>query len=155
METAFLSKRPQYKTEVARIIFERFHLDERRKGTFKETVKFFSQSGITGYPITMIALKGGKCVGTVSIYRNDLPERPAYQPWLAALYVLPDFRGQGVADRLVRDMLNHLSGLGYETIYAKTQTQSRYDYYMQKGWELLETVDVDGRDNYIFRKRND
>ncbi|HIW13260.1 MAG TPA: GNAT family N-acetyltransferase [Candidatus Salinicoccus stercoripullorum] len=155
METAFLSKRPQYKTEVARIIFERFHLDERRKGTFKETVKFFSQSGITGYPITMIALKGGKCVGTVSIYRNDLPERPAYQPWLAALYVLPDFRGQGVADRLVRDMLNHLSGLGYETIYAKTETQSRYDYYMQKGWELLETVDVDGRDNYIFRKRND
>lgn len=155
METDFLSKRPQYKTEVARIIFERFHLDERRKGTFKETVKFFSQSGITDYPITMIALKGGKCIGTVSIYRNDLPERPEYQPWLAALYVLPDFRGQGVADRLVRDMLDHLSGLGYETIYAKTETRSRYDYYMQKGWKLLETVDVDGRDNYIFRKRDD
>ncbi|KKK34567.1 hypothetical protein WN59_07520 [Salinicoccus sediminis] len=155
METDFLSKWPQYKTEVARIIFERFHLDERRKGTFKETVKFFSQSGITDYPITMIALKGGKCIGTVSIYRNDLPERPEYQPWLTALYVLPDFRGQGVADRLVRDMLNHLSGLGYETIYAKTETQSRYDYYLQKGWKLLETVDVDGRDNYIFRKRND
>lgn len=155
METDFLSKRPQYKTEVARIIFERFHLDERRKGTFKETVKFFSQSGITDYPITMIALKGGKCIGTVSIYRNDLPERPEYQPWLAALYVLPDFRGQGVADRLVRDMLDHLSGLGYETIYAKTETRSKYDYYMQKGWKLLETVDVDGRDNYIFRKRDD
>ncbi|WP_411843411.1 GNAT family N-acetyltransferase [Salinicoccus sp. HZC-1] len=155
METAFLSERPEYKTEVARIIFERFHLDERRKGTFKETVSFFSQSGIEAYPITMIAIKGGKCVGTVSIYSNDLPERPEYQPWLAALYVLPKYRGQGVADRLVADMLDHLKGLGYETIYAKTQTQSRYDYYMQKGWELLETIDVDGHDNYIFRKRND
>src|SRR5699024_10952138 len=139
METAFLSKRPQYKTEVARIIFERLHLDERRKGTFKETVKFFSQSGITGYPITMIALTGGKCVGPVSIYRNDLPERPAYQPWLAALYVLPDFRGQGVADRLVRDMLNHLSGLGYETIYRSeehtSELQSRFDLVCRR---LLE-----------------
>lgn len=154
METAFLSKRPQYKTEVARIIFERFHLDERRKGTFKETVKFFSQSGIESYPITMIALEGGKCIGTVSIYKNDLPERPEYQPWLAALYVLPGYRGRGVADRLVGDMLKHLSGLGYETIYAKTESETKYDYYAQKGWEILETLDVGGHDNYIFRKRN-
>ncbi len=155
METAFLSKRPEYKAEVARIIFERFHLDERRKRTFKETVKFFSQTGIEDYPITMIALKGGKCVGTVSIYKNDFPERPDYQPWLAALYVLPKYRGQGVADRLVADMLEHLARLGYRTIYAKTESKTRYDYYIQKGWELLEAIDVEGRINYIFKKRND
>lgn len=155
METAFLSKRPEYKTEVARIIFERFHLDERRKGTFKETVKFFAQSGIEEYPITMIALKGGKCVGTVSIYKNDLPEKPEYQPWLAALYVLPNYRGEGIADQLVSDMLEHLGRLGYGTIYAKTESQSKHDYYMQKGWELIETIDVQGIDNHIFRKRND
>src|SRR5699024_1049868 len=109
MNTAFLSQRPEYITEVARIIHERFDLDENIKGNYKEAAAFFGGSTVKGHPITLIALEGGKCVGTVSIYKNDLAERPNYQPWLAALYVLPGYRGKGIADRLVSDMLEHIS----------------------------------------------
>lgn len=152
MNTAFLSKRPEYITEVARIIHEKFDLDENIKGNYKEAIKFFGGSNVKDYPITLIALEAGKCVGTVSIYKNDLAERPDYQPWLAALYVLSDYRGKGVADRLVSDMLNHISALGHETIYAKTSSQKRYDYYKRKGWELLETLAAGEQEIFIFRK---
>ncbi|WP_020006970.1 GNAT family N-acetyltransferase [Salinicoccus albus] len=152
MNTSFLSDRPEYITEVAMIIHERFDLDENIKGNYKEAVEFFGGSTEKGYPITLIDLEGRKCVGTVSIYKNDLTERPNYQPWLAALYVLPGYRGEGIADRLVSDMLEHISELGFEIIYARTDSQKRYDYYMQKGWELLETIHTDGQKTFIFRK---
>ena len=41
-------------------------------------------------------------VGTAGLVREDLETRPDLTPWLAGLFVRPEFRGRGHATALVR-----------------------------------------------------
>lgn len=42
-----------------------------------------------------IAVSDNECLGTVSIFENDLQTQKDLTPWLASLYVSLDYRGRG------------------------------------------------------------
>ncbi|MBI2799668.1 MAG: hypothetical protein HYX63_05185 [Gammaproteobacteria bacterium] len=46
-------------------------------------------------PTTLVALEGGLLLGSVSPIYDDLPGWEHFNPWLASLLVLPEFRGAG------------------------------------------------------------
>src|SRR5665647_1042586 len=52
-------------------------------------------------PFTFVAIENGKCIGTVSLFSNDLKERADLTPWLGSLYVSIDYRNKGVAKQLM------------------------------------------------------
>lgn len=51
-------------------------------------------------PSMSLALVDGKPAGTVGLFRTDLLSRQEFTPWMAVLYVLPEYRGKGIAVRL-------------------------------------------------------
>lgn len=101
------------------------------------------------FPFTLISVTDGDFSGTVTAVASDFDERPNLGPWIAALWVEPDYRGRGLADALVMAALERLAQLGYGTVYLCAKPPLR-DYYCKRGWQLLEQeVGADGLDVFL------
>ena len=138
MKLDFLSNQPEKINEVSEMIFKEFIVKTGSTMKFEDVVKYFSNTKDNTFPITLIALEGGECLGTVSIFENDLKIRDMYKPWLASLYTKPEYRGRGVGEKLIAKTLDLAKELGFNELYLRTEDAA--DYYRKKGWTYLETV---------------
>lgn len=138
MEIVFLVHQPEKIEEVAEMVYDEFVVKSGSSMQFESVLKHFSNTKLTTYPMTLIAVKNGICLGTVSIVENDLAIRKTYKPWLASLYTKPQYRGQGVGQKLVEKTIEVVKDLGFQTLYLRTEEAS--DYYKRIGWTYVETV---------------
>src|SRR4051794_33682477 len=52
-------------------------------------------------PVALIGDDGPAFIGTASVIASELGERPHYTPWVAAVWVEPQFRSHGTGAALV------------------------------------------------------
>ncbi len=71
-------------------------------------------------PTVLIALDGGKLLGSVNLLRFDMEGRPALTPWLAQLFVVPECRRGGVGAALVKAAIEHAGRCGFNRLYLYT-----------------------------------
>ncbi|HEX2905782.1 MAG TPA: GNAT family N-acetyltransferase [Phototrophicaceae bacterium] len=88
-------------------------------------------------PLTLVAMADEQPVGTVSLIENDVKEKPDLRPWLAALYVLPEYRQQGVGSQLVSAVCAAAQRLGERTLYLSAVEE--VNFYARRGWQVIET----------------
>ena len=138
MEITTLFEKPYHYKEVSQMIYQEFVLGTSSKMTLEDVEHFFKNTKVDKFPITFISVIDNVCVGTVSVFENDFKERPQYSPWLASLYVKPQYRDQKIGQHLISHLLNHLKTLNYTEVYLKTENAS--EYYQKRGWELVESV---------------
>lgn len=86
-------------------------------------------------PRTFVWLNGEQLQGSAAIVDNDMDSHPELGPWLASVYVAPEFRQQGRASALVREVMRYAQGLGMSKLYLFTPDQQ--DFYHRLGWRLL------------------
>jgi len=70
-----------------------------------------------GVPAAFVAIEEDMPVGMVSLKNDDLWSRKDLNPWLASLYVVPEFRRRGIAEALVGAVIEKARGLGYPELY--------------------------------------
>lgn len=138
MNIDFLSNQPEKINEVSEMIFKEFVVKTGSGMKFEDVVKHFSNTKDNTLPITLVALESGECLGTVSIFENDLKIKGMYKPWLASLYTKPEYRGRGVGEKLIAKTIDVVKELGFNELYLRTEDAS--DYYRKRGWTYLETV---------------
>lgn len=86
-------------------------------------------------PTTFVALEGDAPMGSASLVVCDLTKRPELTPWLAAVFVAPQFRQRGIGDALVARVEQEARGLGVARIYLFTP--DRAPFYARRGWQAL------------------
>lgn len=91
-----------------------------------------------GIPCAFVAHDVERYVGSVLLIESDLVSRMHYTPWIAALWVDPEFRGRGVAYELITKARQEAARLGHATCYL-CATPGNSDYYLARGFQLLET----------------
>jgi predicted N-acetyltransferase YhbS len=141
MKVEFLLNNPDKINEVSEIIYEEFVVKTGGSLKFKDVVNYISNSKTSTFPIILVALENGECLGTVSIFENDLKIRSMYKPWLASLYTKPEYRCKGVGEKLIAKTIDVVKELGFNELYLRTEYAS--DYYKNRGWTYLETVSDD------------
>ena len=100
-------------------------------------------------PVVLGAFHDGECVGTVSIVdRDDLDDVDHYTPWVAAMIVDPDRRGQGIGRALLAAALGRCRDLFFGRVYLWTHDQ--FDWYRRLGWREVETRSFRGVPITIF-----
>ncbi|MBN1812726.1 MAG: GNAT family N-acetyltransferase [Anaerolineae bacterium] len=105
----------------------------------------FERRAVQGrIPETFVAMEDGVPVGTASLVAHDLAERMDLSPWLAAVYVAPEFRNQGVGSALVRAVMDETLALGVEELYLFTP--DKMSFYSRLGWKVLEHREHHGTD---------
>ena len=138
MEIRTLFKKPQHIKAVSKMIYNEFVVKTPSTKSLNDVECYFSETKEASFPITFIATIDRKCVGTVSLFENDCAERPQYKPWLASLYVEPEFRSKKIAQQLIDYLKEYLKNLGYSEVYLKTENASAY--YIKRGWDLVESI---------------
>ncbi len=93
-------------------------------------------------PTAFVALEGETLLGSASLIDNDMDTRKDLQPWLASVYVSPEFRDRGVGSALVQRVVDEARGQGMETLYLFTP--DRESLYARMGWKVIERTEYRG-----------
>jgi GNAT superfamily N-acetyltransferase len=93
--------------------------------------------GEKGFPATFVVISEGELVGSVSLHETEADDRPAYTPYLGALFVKPSSRGRGFGTALVRSVEAQASRLGCPTLYLNT-ADALTGFYEALGWRIVE-----------------
>lgn len=94
----------------------------------------------------------GEPIGTVTLIEDDeLPNALEPGPWLAALFVPPQFRQHGVGTALTKAVLNHARKLNYPAVYL--YTEDKMPWYESLGWEKVRTSELSGHEVTVMKIR--
>jgi GNAT superfamily N-acetyltransferase len=88
-------------------------------------------------PFTLVVSQGSLFLGTVTVVVSDLSERPQYSPWIAALWVEPEYRGRGLGEALMGEAESRVPRTVGETVYLCAKPHLRR-YYRARGWQHIE-----------------
>lgn len=83
------------------------------------------------------AVHKGAYVGSAMVIESDMDDRPEYSPWIAGIFVEPQYRGQGIGATLVTHAAQNAFQHGASTVYL-CATRKNATYYDMLGWTRLE-----------------
>ncbi len=99
-----------------------------------------------GIPTTLLAMQGDRLLGSVSLVEEDAPElKDQGDAWLASLYVVPEARGRGLGQQLVRALVAFAAEQKVARLWLFTPEHAAF--YARLGWRpqgraTLRGVDV-------------
>jgi GNAT superfamily N-acetyltransferase len=88
-------------------------------------------------PRAFVAHEGSVFAGTASVIASDLDERPQYTPWVAAVWIEPEFRSRRIGRQLIAHAARYALGWGATKVYL-TARPSRRSLYEELGWRVVE-----------------
>jgi GNAT superfamily N-acetyltransferase len=127
---------PEHTPTVAKWIYETFS-HEFEGMTLEEWTKLLEPERNPD-KVTFVAVENGQALGTASLDSEDLPPRADLSPWLASVYVLPEFRARGLGAKLVEAVEREAKARGFHQLYL--HTTDRVEFYEKRGWRVLDTV---------------
>ena len=101
-------------------------------------------------PLTLVAHQGATFVGTVALRHDSISTRPDLGPWVAALHVLPPFRGRGTGAQLIAAAEVAARRLGLVTLHAGSGRAA--PLFVRCGWQALETIPYHGETLTLLRR---
>lgn len=91
-------------------------------------------------PTTFVAHHGDNFLGTVAVIACDEDTRPQFTPWIAALWVEPEHRRQGIGAALVHKAAAFAFNTGASRVHLLSGPH-RCSYYESLGWSVLEQME--------------
>ncbi len=109
-----------------------------RDVTLEQRASALRRRKSSGIPLTVVALAGETVLGSASLIQHDMDTRMDLSPWLASVYVAPDYRRQRIGSALVRRIEHEARTLGYKTLHLFTPDMQ--SFYETLGWTTLEST---------------
>jgi N-acetylglutamate synthase-like GNAT family acetyltransferase len=150
MEIVYLADQPGYLPTVARWVFDEWGRKTSGVTLAQIKAKFRGHLQRDAVPLTLVAVEDERPIGTASIFLQDLSIRPDLSPWLAAVYVPPKQRRQGIGGQLVQAAEKAARRLEIERLYLFTPDQ--VPFYTRLGWSILEETDLRSQSITIMSK---
>lgn len=109
--------------------------------------------GAQSTPDAIIALKNGIYAGSALLIANDDADFPHLTPWIAAVWVEPEHRRQGIAGQIMAQLRTRARAAGIEAVYLVAKAQ-RIPFYLGQGYQLISTT-PDGSGIFSYPLRHD
>ena len=104
-------------------------------------------------PYSVIALAEGEPVGSCCVIENDCIHRPQYAPWVAALYVRPEFRRQRIASMILQEAASVAARAGVKCLFIDCLAATA-PVYEKNGWAIHER-EVGDKDSVVMLREID
>lgn len=86
--------------------------------------------------------------GSAAIVENDMDNRPDLSPWLASVFVIPEYRNQGIGSALVHHVMQQAQQSSIDKLYL--YTPDREAFYHKLGWRRIDTENYHGHEVSIM-----
>lgn len=151
-----LEQKPEFFAQVAH-----WHHQECERQGLKSSLSLRQQRLVlhvqqNPVPKTLIALRGKQLLGCVSLvnytYRSSerMPKVASDSPvWLSNLFVLEQYRQQGVGTALIDAAKNYAQDLGLTELWLSATDYT--DYYQKRDWEIVRRTRLGGRQVNVMR----
>jgi GNAT superfamily N-acetyltransferase len=96
-----------------------------------------SHLGHEGFPMTLVAVADDEAIASVTLHETEAEDRPAYRPYLGALFVKPGSRRLGMGAALVRAVEAQARSLGFSQIHLNA-ADPLVGFYGTLGWVVVE-----------------
>ncbi len=123
-----LSRHPRHLGFIAALVYREFWAEVPDGMTEAELADAFGGRAAPGRVLaSLIALEGDEPLGCVHLIDNDDPSLPELYPWMAAMVVVPQRRGQGIGSMLVRALMREAKVMGFEQVWFGTDGPGFYE----------------------------
>lgn len=150
IQIAYLQDYPEYIPLLAKWMLDEWGKYNPLSSEAKAQQKLKDHLNNDKLPLTLIALKDNKPIGTCSLRVND-GIRQDLTPWLGSLYVEPQYRGQGVGAQFVNEIIKKAQSLGYPTLYLLAFDKTLPNWYQSLGWHLIGQDQLNGFDVQVMQ----
>jgi len=126
------------------IYFQWIEMYEFQRKTEREVIDtVISRAVDDRIPCTIIANNFGELLGSVTLKLTEGTEFPSLSPWLAGVFVLPQFRGLGVGTVLVQSV-EKLAKDKFGVIELFLYTSTAKGLYEKLGYTVFSKSEKDG-----------
>ncbi|MCL5093887.1 MAG: GNAT family N-acetyltransferase [Patescibacteria group bacterium] len=145
----YLKDYPEFIPTVAKWVYEEW-ADKNKKSLKQVIQEFENYCNKDKIPIAFVAVDRETPVGLINIWENDLDSKEDLTPWVAAFYVIPEYRNKGVGKALMEKALGKAREMRFKIIYLHAETAG--EYYQKLGWKLIEdTINDKGEASKLFK----
>jgi GNAT superfamily N-acetyltransferase len=138
MQIAYLADHPEFIPTLAQWQHAQFGYLAPQVTVDQRVERLQTHLGQAGIPTTFVAMLRDRLAGSASLVAQDMSSRGDLSPWLASLYVAPEYRKRGLGTALVRRVAQEAQALGVATLYLYTPDQEAF--YARRGWSTMEQV---------------
>lgn len=137
-----LERHPGHIAFVANLVYREFWVDVQGGMSEADLADAFGGRAAPGRVLaSLVALEDGVPLGCVHLIDNDDDSLPELHPWLAAMVVVPERRGQGIGSMLVKALAREAKAMGFERLWFGTDGPGFYERlgaakHLQRGSEF-------------------
>ena len=132
----FLGNHMNLLPELAKLQFDEWKHFSPGKTLEDRIVKLQDMAKSEDIPFMVVAVDDGQLIGSAALALEDMQMRKDLSPWLASVFVKPEFRKNGVATVLVRHIENKAMRLGIKKLFL--YTEHARGLYLKLGWSDIE-----------------
>lgn len=151
MNIDFLGAHPEFLPELSVLHFDEWRHFSPEKTLEDRVSKMQRMAASSDLPFMVVAFETDQLIGSAALVFEDMSSRKDLSPWLASVYVKPEFRGKGIATALVRHIEASARQRGIETLYLFTEHAR--DLYARLGWCDLQACEYQGVNVMVMSKR--
>ena len=98
--------------------------------------------------VALVAKADGEPVGTCLLVESEIEPDHDVSPWLAGLFVVPEYRGKGVGAASVRAIEDQARQRELSRVYL--YTTHAVGFYKRLGWKVMDRTNWQGFDTALF-----
>jgi len=148
MHIDYLADHPEFIPALARWHHEEWSYLRPGDSVQARLSRLRAASGRGEIPTVFVAFSDGTLFGSAMLIAHDLDTRMDLTPWLAGVFVAPDYRRRGIGSALVGRVVECAAGLGVRRLYL--YTPSAEQMYSRLGWSVVERTSYRGADVLVM-----
>ena len=150
MKIAYLADHPEFIPELAQLHYTEWSYLNPGETIVDKQRYLESNCGRGGVPSFIIAIEDAELIGSASLIEHDMDDRAELTPWLADVFVKPEYRRRGVATSLIERIEDEARSAAITRLFLYTPDAA--ELYRRLGWSDFETCEYKGTTVVIMAK---
>jgi GNAT superfamily N-acetyltransferase len=148
MRIEYLADHPEFILPLARWHHEQWAYLRPGDSVEARIARLRAACGHGEIPTIFVAFSEGMLLGSAMLVAHDMETRMELTPWLAGVFVGPDYRQRGVGSSLVGKVVECAAARGVERLHLYTPSAEKM--YLRLGWSVLERTRYRGADVVVM-----
>jgi GNAT superfamily N-acetyltransferase len=138
MEIAYLADHLDFAPTLAQWHYQQWNWLHENGSVARRLDSLIEAANRRRIPSVFVAIEDVELCGSATLAEYDMDTRRDLTPWMADVFVSPDFRRRGIASALVRRVVDEARTLDVSELYLFTTGPWRERLYAGLGWSVID-----------------